>query len=111
VRTGNPDSARDFSDVRDVVRAYALAAELEGGAFNVCSGSATSVAELVATISAQAKVAVRHEVDPARLRADDAPLLYGSHDRLTVACGWRPEIGLERTIADTLEWWRGKLAA
>ena len=111
LRTGNPDSARDFTDVRDVVRAYALAAEIGFGAFNVCSGSATSVAELVGMASAHARVAVRHEVDPARLRAHDAPVLYGSHERLTAACGWRPEIALEQTLRDTLDWWRERLRA
>ena len=109
LRTGNPESARDFTDVRDVVRAYALAAEIGPGAFNVCSGSATSVAELVELASAEARVAVRHEVDPSRLRAHDAPGLYGSHERLTAACGWRPEIPLEQTVRDTLDWWRERL--
>ena len=47
LRTGNPESARDFTDVRDVVRAYVLATEIGAGAFNVCRGSATSVAELI----------------------------------------------------------------
>ena len=109
LRTGNPEAARDFTDVRDVVRAYVLAAEIGSGAFNVCSGSATSVAELVEMASAQAGVAVRHEVDPSRLRAHDAPVLYGSHERLTAACGWQPEIPLEQTSQDTLEWWRERL--
>lgn len=110
LRTGNPESARDFSDVRDVVRAYVLAAEVGPGAFNVCSGSATSVAELVELAHANARVAVRHEVDPSRQRAHDAPMLYGSHGRLTSACGWQPEIPLEQTVSDTLEWWRQKLS-
>lgn len=104
--TGNPSSARDFTDVRDVVRAYVLAAELRSGAFNVCRGSATSVSELVELVSAHANITVRHEVDASRLREKDIPVLYGSHERLTVACGWEPKIPLEQTVADTLEWWR-----
>ena len=108
--TGNPNSARDFSDVRDVVRAYVSAAGVGGGVFNVCSGSAVSVSELVSIISSQARVPVRHEVDPSRLRAHDLPELFGSHERLTVACGWRPEIAIEETICDTLERWREALA-
>lgn len=108
LRTGNPEVARDFTDVRDVARAYLLATEIGCGAFNVCRGSATSVAELVEMVSAQARLPVRHEVDPSRLRAHDAPLLFGSRERLTTACGWRPEIPLERTVADTLEWWRDR---
>jgi GDP-4-dehydro-6-deoxy-D-mannose reductase len=109
LRTGNPQTARDFTDVRDVVRAYALAIEVGTGAFNVCGGQATSIAELVEMASANAEVEVRHEVDPARLRDQDAPVLFGSHERLTAACGWQPEIPLERTVRDTLEWWRERL--
>lgn len=109
LRTGNPESARDFTDVRDVVRAYVLATDIGSGAFNVCRGNAVSVAELVELASAHARVPVQHEVDPARLRAHDAPELYGSHARLAATCGWRPEIQLEQTICDTLEWWRERL--
>jgi GDP-4-dehydro-6-deoxy-D-mannose reductase len=110
LRTGNPDSARDFTDVRDVVRAYALAAELDGGTFNVCSGRSASVRDLVEVIRGHARIPVKHEIDPARLRANDARDLRGSHDRLTEATGWQPEIPLEQTVADTLDWWRAQLA-
>jgi GDP-4-dehydro-6-deoxy-D-mannose reductase len=111
LRTGNPESARDFTDVRDVVRAYVLAAEIGSGAFNVCRGSATSVAELIEMVRAHSRVPVRHEVDPALLRAHDTPVLYGSRERLTEACGWKPQIPLEQTVEDTLDWWRGRLGA
>jgi GDP-4-dehydro-6-deoxy-D-mannose reductase len=110
LRTGDPESARDFTDVRDVARAYARAAELDGGAFNVCSGRSTSVAEIVEIVGAHARVPVRHEVDPARLRAHDARTMRGSHARLAEATGWRPEIPLDQTVRDTLDWWRGRLA-
>lgn len=110
LRTGDPDSARDFTDVRDVVRAYAMAAELTGGAYNVCSGRATTVRELIDAIATHARIPVRHEVDPARLRAHDAKTMRGSHERLTEATGWRPEIPLERTVGDALDWWRERLA-
>lgn len=109
--TGNPEAARDFTDVRDVVRAYVLATEIGRGAFNVCSESATSVGELVEMASAHAGVAVRHEVDPLLLRTHDTPILYGRHERITAACGWRPEIPLEQTVRDTLDWWRRRLNA
>lgn len=111
LRTGNPESRRDFTDVRDVVRAYTLAAQLDGGAFNVCSGRSASVAELVELVAGHARIPVRHEVDPARLRAHDARDMCGSHDRLTAATGWRPEIPLEQTVGDTLDWWRAQLVA
>ncbi len=109
LRTGNPDSARDFTDVRDVIRGYALAASLDAGAFNVCRGSATSVAELIEMASSCAEVPVRHEVDHSLVRANETAVVYGSPERLTATCGWRPEIPLEQTVRDTLEWWRGQL--
>ena len=109
LRTGNPESARDFTDVRDVVRAYDLAAKLDGGAFNVCSGRSASVMQLVEAVTAHARIPVRHEIDPARLRANDARTMLGSHDRLTAATGWEPQITLEQTVADTLDWWRAEL--
>lgn len=109
LRTGNPNSARDFTDVRDVVRAYALAASIERGAFNVCRGSAASVAELIEMASSCAEVQVRHEVDRSLVRANETQVVYGSPERLTDACGWLPEIPLKQTVRDSLEWWRGQL--
>jgi GDP-4-dehydro-6-deoxy-D-mannose reductase len=109
VRTGNPNSARDFSDVRDVARAYALAAGLEPGAYNVASGRAVTVRELIELVRAAARIPVRHEIDPARVRAHDVPEVRGSAQRLQAATGWVPEIPLERTVADTLDAWRARL--
>jgi GDP-4-dehydro-6-deoxy-D-mannose reductase len=109
VRTGNPDSARDFSDVRDVARAYVAAATLDPGVYNVASGKAVSVRELIELVRAAARIPVRHEVDPARVRAHDVPEVRGSAERLRAATGWRPEIPLEQTVADALEAWRRKL--
>jgi len=109
VRTGNPDSARDFSDVRDVVRAYVAAATLDSGVYNVASGKAVSVHDLIELVRAAAHIPVRHEVDPARVRAHDVPEVRGSAERLRDATGWRQEIPLDQTIADALEAWRRKL--
>lgn len=110
LRTGNPRSKRDFTDVRDVVRAYILAAELDSGAFNVCSGRPTSVSELIEIVRSQARIPVRHEVDASRLRAGEALSLFGSPERLVAASAWDTEIELERTVLDTLDWWREHLA-
>jgi GDP-4-dehydro-6-deoxy-D-mannose reductase len=109
LRTGNVDSARDFTDVRDVARAYVAAAELPPGAYNVCSGRAVSVRELIELLRAAASIEIRHEVDPARVRAHDVPEVRGSAERLRAATGWSPEIPLERTVADALEEWRRRL--
>jgi nucleoside-diphosphate-sugar epimerase len=106
VRTGNPDSARDFIDVRDAARAYVAAAGLPAGAYNACSGRATSVREIVELAAQAARVAVRHEIDPERMRGHDVPEVRGSADRLASATGWVPEVPLERTVADAIGAWR-----
>jgi GDP-4-dehydro-6-deoxy-D-mannose reductase len=111
LRTGNPDSARDFTDVRDVVRAYVAAAGLPAGVYNVCSGRATSVRELVELLRRATALVVRHEVDPKRVRTHDVPEVRGSAERLRAACGWGPAIPLERTLADALAQWRRELGA
>jgi GDP-4-dehydro-6-deoxy-D-mannose reductase len=103
VVTGNPDARRDYTDVRDVVRAYRLLAERgEPGVFNVCSGVSRSARELVAALGDVAGVAIAHDVDPARVRAHDVMEVRGSAERLRAATGWQPEIPLERTLADAL---------
>ena len=109
LRTGNPDSARDFTDVRDVARAYVAAASLEGGAFNVASGRAVTVREAIELVRAAARLPVRHEIEQARVRAHDVPEVRGSAERLRAATGWRPEIPLERTVADALDDWRERI--
>jgi GDP-4-dehydro-6-deoxy-D-mannose reductase len=111
LRTGNPDSARDFTDVRDVVRAYVAAAELPAGVYNVCSGKVTSVGELIELVRGAARVPVRHEVDTERVRAHDVREISGSAERLRAASGWRPEIPLDRTVVDALDAWRTRLGA
>jgi GDP-4-dehydro-6-deoxy-D-mannose reductase len=109
VRTGNPNSARDFTDVRDVVRAYAAAAELDGGVWNVASGRAVSVLDLLDLVRAAARVTVHHEVEQARVRASDVAEVRGSAKRLHEATGWEPEIPLEQTVVDALNAWREHL--
>jgi GDP-4-dehydro-6-deoxy-D-mannose reductase len=111
VVTGNPEPRRDFTDVRDVVLAYrALAASAPPDAYNVCSGRATSVAELIALLRDFTGREIAHEVDPARVRAHDVMEIRGSHDRLTAATGWEPQIPLVTTLADTVAWWREREA-
>ena len=106
LRTGNQDSARDFTDVRDVVRAYADAPRLDPGVYNVCSGSTTSVRELVELVAAAAHIEVRSDVDPARVRGHDVAEVRGSAARLHAATGWEPRIPLAETVRDALDAWR-----
>lgn len=110
--TGNPDTRRDFTDVRDVVRAYRLLADpdVPPGAYNICSGVSVSAAEHVRGFAELvAPIAVQHIVDPARVRAHEVIDLRGSYDKLAAVTGWRPEIPLEQTRADTLAWWEAEL--
>jgi GDP-4-dehydro-6-deoxy-D-mannose reductase len=110
LRTGDLSPERDFSDVRDVVRAYALAVEHRlTGAYNVCSGKAVPIGALVDGLAGHSRVEVSVAVDESRLRPDEAPRVFGSFDRMQEATGWEPEIALDRTLGDLLEWWRGRV--
>lgn len=111
--TGNPDTRRDFTDVRDVVRAYRLLAEhAPAGVYNVSTGASISAAEQVALLGEViAPIAISHEVDPARVRASEVMDLRGDHAALTAATGWEPEIPLRQTMAEAVAWWEQTLAA
>jgi GDP-4-dehydro-6-deoxy-D-mannose reductase len=110
--TGNPETRRDCTDVRDVTRAYRLLASQAGpGIYNVCSGRSVSAAEQVDLVRRLlAPIEVEHEVDPARLRAHEVMDLRGANERIAAATGWHPQIPFEQTMRDTIEWWEQKLA-
>ncbi len=112
ISVGNLDAKRDLTDVRDTVRAYQAIAErgTSGRVYNVCSGRAVSIRDLLDSLVALARVPVRIAVDPARLRPSDTPVLVGDPSRIEHELGWRPEIPLERTLADLLEYWRGRVS-
>ena len=109
VRTGNPDLARDYTDVRDTVRAYVAALGLPARAYNVCSGRSATVAEIVEHARRAAQTEIRHEIDPSRVRAHDVAEVRGSPGLFTEASGWSPTIPLEQTVADALDYWRARL--
>ena len=111
--TGNPETRRDFTDVRDVVRAYRLLAErARPGVYNVSSGQSISAGEQVRLVAELlAPIEVEHEVDPARVRAHEVMDLRGANDRIREATGWRPEIPLRQTMLDTIEYWERELAS
>ena len=108
LHVGNLDARRDITDVRDTVRAYQALADRgqPGLPYNVCSGRAHTMRSLLDILLSFARVRVRVEVDPARLRPSDNPVILGSHARLTRDTGWTPEIPIERTLSDLLEYWR-----
>jgi GDP-4-dehydro-6-deoxy-D-mannose reductase len=110
ISVGNLDARRDLTDVRDTVRAYKLIVERgqPGRAYNVCSGKALAIRELLDLLLAHARVPVTVKVDPARLRPNDTPLLLGDPSRLRDELGWEPQIPIEQTINDLLEYWRAQ---
>jgi GDP-4-dehydro-6-deoxy-D-mannose reductase len=108
LETGNLDARRDITDVRDVVRAYRdlLESGRPGEVYNVCRGEAVSIEEVARRLLAVANVDVQIVIDPARVRPVDLPELRGDPSRLHAATGWVPEIPLDDTLADVLDYWR-----
>jgi GDP-4-dehydro-6-deoxy-D-mannose reductase len=103
LRVGNLEARRDLLDVRDVVRAYRRLAEhgVPATAYNVCSGAASSMREVLDMLVELSGAEVRVEVDPERVRPVDVPLLLGDPERMRLL-GWTPDIPLRQTLADLL---------
>ena len=111
VRVGNLEARRDFTDVRDMVRAYILAMRCcrPGEVYNVGSGVSVRIGDLLERLCAQSRVPVRVVPDPARLRPLDVPEIYADAGKFRAATGWEPRIPLEQSLAEVLEFWRAKL--
>ena len=112
VPVGNLAPRRDFTDVRDVVRAYRLLVleGVPGEVYNVCSGHDVAVAELAEQLVQLAERPMRLEPDPALQRPVDIPVLRGDNTRLRTTTGWTPEIPLHQTLSDLLAHWRTMVA-
>ncbi len=110
IRVGNLEAKRDFTDVRDMVRAYWLALEKgeEGEVYNIGSGRAYSIRQVLDILLSLSKVNVRVEVDPTRLRPSDVPILLADASKFCSLTGWEPRIPLEQTLHDLLDYWRNK---
>ena len=110
---GNLDSRRDLMDVRDTVRAYeALAATgTPGRVYNICSGTAHRVGDVLERLIGMARVRVTVKQDPARMRPSDNPLVLGDPSRIAADTGWRTEIPLDQTLEDLLAWWRTQVTS
>lgn len=108
IRVGNLDTCRDFTDVRDVAAAYChiMDGAPAGRVYNVCSGSAYRIGDLLDTLVGLAQVVIRVSTDPDRLRPADIPRILGDNSRLRTELGWAPRIPITTTLKDTLEWWR-----
>lgn len=110
---GDVDATRDFTDVRDVVRAYShlLESGRSGSTYNVCSGVERSLRSIIETLSALTDTAVALTVASDRLRPSEQRRVRGSHERLSQDTGWQPSIAFEQTLADIIEYWEQKEAA
>lgn len=114
VQVGDLRPARDFSDVRDIVRGYWRLLEdgTPGEVYNLCSGRDWSIERVVQFLLSRSKAShIEVRVDPARLRPSEVPVLQGSADRIRDAVGWYTTIPLEQTLTDLLEYWRERLHA
>ena len=113
MQVGNLRAARDFLDVRDVVRSYDLLVRKgrPGRPYNVASGRAWKISELLRMLLALSSTRIEVRQDPSRRRPSDIPLLLGAPGRLRRATGWRPVIAIERTLADLLDFWRDRVRA
>lgn len=105
IKVGNLSAQRDFTDVRDVVAAYHAVVTVgkPGEAYNVCSGQARSIQDVLDMLLSMSTVSVDVQVDPDRLRPVDQPLVVGSSERLQRDTGWRPALTFEQTLRDVLE--------
>ena len=109
---GNLDARRDVTDVRDTVRAYRMMAKngIAGRPYNVCSGRAYRIGDLLEMLLALARTNIRVASDPARLRPSDNPVMLGNPSRIDTDVGWHPTISIADTLKDLLEYWRRRVA-
>jgi len=111
MKVGSLKGRRDFSDVRDVVRAYWLALQHgePGEVYNICSGHAVSIQEVLDRFLGMTDRKVEVVQDPSRLRPSDVPVLQGDCSKLRERTGWAPRIPLEQTLSDLLGYWRARI--
>ncbi|MEW6404675.1 MAG: NAD-dependent epimerase/dehydratase family protein [Chloroflexota bacterium] len=109
--TGELNAQRDFVDVRDAVRAFALLAEHGKGGqiYNVCSGHAVLVRKCLDDMLSMSLRQLRVRVDAERVQKNDVPIQVGNAQKLTRATGWHPQIALRRSLSDLLEYWRQRV--
>lgn len=108
IYVGNLSAKRDFTDVRDVVKAYALLVEhgRRGETYNVGTGHAIAISQILDEIVAMSDTAIEVKVDENKLRPVDVPIIEPDIDKIKSEVGWQPVISLEQTLRETLEHWR-----
>ncbi len=108
---GNLEPRRDFSHTTDAARALWLLLEhgQPGQVYNLCSGHAVRIGDIVDIVRRQGHIPTEVRIDPARLRPADEPLLVGDNSKLRAATGWEPRIDMEQIVAELLAYWRKRL--
>ncbi len=111
IYVGNLEAVRDFTDVRDAVRAYALTLERgdPGEVYNIASGKGIKIRDMLDMLVALSNADLKIEQDPTRLRPSDVELLIGSSEKFQKKTGWKPEIPFDKTMKDLLDYWREKI--
>lgn len=110
IKVGDLTSIRDYTDVRDAARAYMLLLSKgsPGDAYNVCSGIPVTIHEILNKLVAQSKVPIFVKHDPDRVRSGNIPRQVGSNEKLKSLTGWMPQISLDRSLLDLLNYWRSR---
>jgi GDP-4-dehydro-6-deoxy-D-mannose reductase len=111
IRVGNLEAVRDFTDVRDVVRAYylALLKGEPGEVYNICQGEGHKIKEILEMLIELSRVDIEVKPDPARMRPSDVELLIGDSSKFRMRTGWQPQIALRQTLQDLLDYWRARV--
>lgn len=111
ISVGNLDASRDYTDVRDMVRAYLLSVEKcdPGEAYNICTGSTIKIEDMLHMLLSFSKVKPEIRPDESRMRPSDVPILLGDNTKFVAKTGWKPEIPFEKTMEDLLNYWRERV--
>jgi GDP-4-dehydro-6-deoxy-D-mannose reductase len=111
IKTGNLSSKRDYTDVRDIIKAYcmAISESCEGDVYNICSGNAISMQEVLDKLLSHTDMAIKHETDISRMRPSDVPVLLGDCSKFYNKTMWKPEISVDNMLLDLLNYWRDEV--
>jgi GDP-4-dehydro-6-deoxy-D-mannose reductase len=111
IHVGNLDAFRDYTDVRDMVKAYLLAVEKcdAGDVYNICTGSTIKIGDMLNMLLSMSKVKVETKQDPSRMRPSDVPVLMGDNSKFVSKTGWKAEIPFTKTMEDLLNYWRERV--
>jgi len=111
IHVGNLEAIRDFTDVRDTVRAYWLAVNKcdYGDVYNICTGNGWAIGKMLEVLLSHSDVEIKVQQDKDRMRPSDLPVLIGDASKFIKMTGWKPEIEVSQTLADLLQYWRDKI--